>query len=268
MKKRYSIIFLILICIFMMLEPMHVFAIDDIDSGRAKTLTIHFYTQKNGVDIPINGAEVGITKIADMYMKNGNVHFEVVDEYENLRDINLNSISTSDSLSVAEKFARQTYNYDYTGVIESNGEKTFDISDDGIYLVQEISVNGEASKYQIFSPYIILVPFISNENSNWNYDVVSEPKTAIKSITTITEHSTPFDESSVPEISTDETSIDEPSDEGSEVSVVDRVVTHDDIITVLTGDSTKVFGILGVVCISLLLVILLQYSKEDRGDIR
>lgn len=245
----------------MMLEPMHVFAIDNIDSERAKTLTIHFYTQKNGVDIPINGAEVGITKIADMYMKNGNVHFEVVDEYENLRDINLNSISTSDSLSVAEKFASQTYNYDYTGVIESNGKKTFDISDDGIYLVQEISVNGEASKYQIFSPYIILVPFISNENSNWNYDVVSEPKTSIKLITTITEHSTPFDES------TDETSMDESCD-SSEVSVVDRVATHDDIITVLTGDSTKVFGVLGVVCISLLLVILLLYSKEDRGDIR
>ena len=41
----------------MMLEPMNVFAIDDIDSGRAKTLTIHFYIQKNGVDTPINGAK-------------------------------------------------------------------------------------------------------------------------------------------------------------------------------------------------------------------
>ena len=233
MKKKYFFItFLFLLAII--LEPINVFAYDNIDSNRAKSLTVHFYTQKNGIDTPIDGAKIGIAKIADISIENNNIHYEINPIYDDL-DISFDDMSVSDSVEISKKISKLTNNYNYISETNKDGKCKFNIKDNGIYLIVELEAKRNAINYEIFDPYIILVPFATNENKDWTYDIISEPKTILH--VTNEESSTPEDLS-----------------------------TPEDIVS--TGDSsikTAIFGFT-IAATSLLIIILILINKEGRDD--
>ena len=232
MKKKYFFItFLFLLAII--LEPINVFAYDNIDSNRAKSLTVHFYTQKNGIDTPIDGAKIGIAKIADISIENNNIHYEINPIYDDL-DISFDDMSVSDSVEISKKISKLTNNYNYISETNKDGKCKFNIKDNGIYLIVELEAKRNAINYEIFDPYIILVPFATNENKDWTYDIISEPKTILH--VTNEESSTPEDLS-----------------------------TPEDIVS--TGDSsikTAIFGF--TIAATSLLIILILINKEGRDD--
>lgn len=268
--KKLAVLIAILTCMFIMLEPMNVFAIEDIDSERAKTLTVYMYAQINGVDNPIEGAEIGVTKIVDVAVVNGDMSFKVTDNYADLVDTEFRGISVSESVEIAGKFADKTANPEKVGVTAENGKYLFDIEDSGIYLVQELSASGEAAEYQLFDPYIILVPLMAHEGDNWQYDVLSEPKTAIIGAT-----SKPADPSNPDESSKDSS---EPSKDVSESSGSDdlQVTSADSDYSfvsepsdgVLTGDRRNTYTLCAVclMFISAFIVTTIAKKGVDRDE--
>lgn len=184
------------IMLLVMTEPVGVFALDnnlvpDIDESRNKSLTVYFYVEKIGVPTPIEGAEIGIYKIADLKTLNGSANYSVSESYPALakndknRDITFEGISFSESVALAKDFSKTAEKNEplKTSVTDADGICKFDNLEQGMYLVRELSASGDAKKYQLFDPYIISVPLaVSVKNVNeWQYDVLSEPKTKISS---------------------------------------------------------------------------------------
>lgn len=265
MKKIRIVMFILLTCIFMTLGPINVFAVSDIDNDKEKSLTIYFYVQKLGIDRPIEGANIGITKIADIKVENGNIVYDVVDKYNDLSDTKFEGITINESKEIAKKFDNIA-EIEQTGITGIDGLCKFDISDNGIYLVRHISSSDEAERYTKFEPYIIIVPFISEVNTDWVYEVLSEPKTAmIVDISIVEQSSTPessddFDtEDSEHESSEDESGWESSGDTGSDYSDRGTSRTEQSNNSVLTGDTTKnimlIFG--GLFCLSALLMVVL-----------
>ena len=244
MKKRLTVFFMILTCLFIMLEPMSVFAVNNIDDTETKTLTIHFYTQKSGVENNIAGAEVGIKKIADISVKNNNIKYKIVEEFGELKDINFEGISVSESVNMARRFANITEEYDKSLITDEDGKCTFSIEDDGMYLVSEIGVQKDATHFEKFEPYIVLIPFIDGKHTEWTYEVISEPKTVVIQRS---------------DDETSETEVSDEHDESSDTEVSDETITDSD--TVLTGDKTFAILFLGADCVSLIIMLILDIKN-------
>lgn len=176
-KNRLFIVYLMMFVIISSFSVITVEAVSDIDDSIEKCLTVHFYTQKVGVDTPISGADIAVTKVADMYVKNGNLCFNSVsDVYKNT---DFNNLSTQKSVEFAAFAANIKHDYDFVATTDKNGNAVFNVKDNGIYLIEEIKANGMALDYELIEPYIIIVPYTNNHMSEWQYDVLSEPKTAI-----------------------------------------------------------------------------------------
>ena len=245
MKKRLTVFFMILTCLFIMLEPMSVFAVNNIDDTEKKTLTIHFYTQKSGVENNIAGAEVGIKKIADISVKNNDIKYKIVEEFGELNGINFEGISVSESVNMARRFANITEEYDKSLITDEDGKCTFSIEDDGMYLVSEIGVQKDATHFEKFEPYIVLIPFIDGKHTEWIYEVISEPKTVVIQRS---------------DDETSETEVSDEHDESSDTEVSDETITDSD--TVLTGDKTFAILFVGADCVSLLIMIILLSHRN------
>lgn len=50
-----------------------------------KSLTVHFYVQKTGVDIPMSGAEIGIFRVAELNCNGGSADYILLPQYESLK---------------------------------------------------------------------------------------------------------------------------------------------------------------------------------------
>lgn len=270
MKRIRVVMFVLLACIFMMLGPLNVFAVSDIDSSKEKSLTIYFYVQKLGIDKPIEGANIGISKIADIEVNNGNIEYTVVNKYNELSNTKFEGITVDESKEIARNFDK-VVEIDYRGITLSNGTCEFKGLDSGVYLVKQLSAEGKAEGFAKFEPYIILVPYVDNYLPEWNYDILSEPKTV-----TIVEES---------EKSTPDTSVDEESDESSDESSDEPDITdnsdiefsdrHESISEnswqnldnsgVLTGDTmySIILGCIGLMFLSVLIIIFISRKTDE-----
>ncbi len=195
--KCFSVfISLLTVMLFVMTEPAVIHAANDnympdLDTSRAKSLTIYFYTQINGVDTPIDGAEVAVYKVADLQTHGGSADYTLSEEYSSLqktskgKDVTFDGITVTESVQLSEKLADLVNTPNGTAVTDTQGKCTFNDLEQGMYLVREISKSGTAGKFQTFAPYLISVPLAVNytDVNEWLYDVLSEPKTKVSSDT-------------------------------------------------------------------------------------
>ena len=183
--KIKPLMILIASILFVMLEPVSVFAQSDNKvpdlTDEPNSLTVYFFIQKTGVDTPIEGAGIAIHKIADLSVHDGSASYIITDEYASLkksvdgRDVTLEGISVSESVALSKKFAKLTGEPEQTAVTDNNGRCTFSGLEKGMYLVEEISAVGPAADYEMFEPYMISVPLAENYTGSyvWNYNVLS-----------------------------------------------------------------------------------------------
>lgn len=190
MKKCFLAI---IVFLFAMNSALIVFAeqMPEIDSVE-KSLSIHFYVQNSGVDIPISGAEIGIYKVADLKCENGSANYYLLSQFESLRkiengkDVTFDGLSGTESEKLAAEFSNLVTSTNYTGMTDTSGKCTVNNIPQGMYLVMELGAEGEASKYEFFSPYLVSVPLGVKgiDGIIWEYNVISEPKTKIEIETT------------------------------------------------------------------------------------
>ena len=283
MKLKFMslLISLFTVMFLVMTEPVSISAFDsdlvpNIDETLRKSLTVYFYVEKLGVPTPIDGAEIGIYKIADLKTKNGSANYSVTETYSSLakikndRDITFEGISFSESVELAKNFDKTAQKEQplKTAVTDHSGICKFDDLEQGMYLVRELSATGTAEKYQYFDAYMISVPLTVSYNgvNEWQYDVLSDPKTKVSSgggdeiskdtsaeskpESTISDISAPdisMPESSQPQISQPQSSSPPP---------------------VFTGDSSSnmVIALLGMCFASLAVVLALNYKKKGADE--
>lgn len=202
--KKY--IFTFITAILVMLVPMAAAAAEsdkmpDIDDTK-KSLTIHFYVQNSGVEVPISGAEIAIYKVADLNCENGSADFTLLSQYNSLKkdqngkDVTFDGLSGTQAEELSKELADLVTNADAVGITDISGEYTFGNLSQGMYLVIESNSYQNASEYEIIVPYLVSVPLAVKDNNGnyWKYDVISEPKTKIEP-KTIDESKTSSDES-------------------------------------------------------------------------
>ena len=269
--------------LLVMTEPVGIFALDnnlvpDIDENQNKSLTVYFYVQKLGVDTAIEGAEIGIYKIADLKTENGSANYSVSETYASLakieknRDVTFEGISFSESVSLAKKFAgiAETLSPVATAVTDGNGMCKFDALAQGMYLVRELSASGDAKKYQLFEPYMISVPLAVSVNgvNEWQYDVLSEPKTKVSS-GSHDEVSKQTSDDSKPESSQpSKPESSQPSKpESSQPSKPESSQPESSVPPVFTGDGSArmIIALVGV-CFASLAVVLALTNKKKGAD--
>jgi len=285
LKLKYLslLVSLLTVMLFVVTGPFSVLALEensvpDIENEK-KSLTVYFFVQLVGVDTPIEGAEVGIYRIADLKTSFGSANYTVLDKYAELkktqddRDVTFEGISVSESIALAKKFAVFSETPEITAVTDENGMCKFDDLEQGMYLVREISASGDAQKYQLFQPYMISVPLavsdIRTGGKIWQYDVLSEPKTKVSSgshsemSTGTSEVSNP--EQSIPEKSVPEQSISETSQK-SQTSTVSQPsqASQSSSNPIFTGDTSYsvVVAMVGVMFASLAVVLMTKNKKE------
>jgi len=285
LKLKYLslLVSLLTVMLFVVTGPFSVLALEensvpDIENEK-KSLTVYFFVQLVGVDTPIEGAEVGIYRIADLKTSFGSANYTVLDKYAELkktqddRDVTFEGISVSESIALAKKFAVFSETPEMTAVTDENGMCKFDDLEQGMYLVREISASGDAQKYQLFQPYMISVPLavsdIRTGGKIWQYDVLSEPKTKVSSgshsemSTGTSEVSNP--EQSIPEKSVPEQSISETSQK-SQTSTVSQPsqASQSSSNPIFTGDTSYsvVVAMVGVMFASLAVVLMTKNKKE------
>ena len=188
--KKYILGTLLIVCSIFFSIPTYADETDFMPeiSDSDKSLTIHFYVQKTGVDVPIKGAEIGIYKIANLSCENGSANYTLLPEYNSVKkvkdgeDVTFNGISGTESEQLAYKINELVGQPDNANSTNYLGNCTFDGLSQGMYLVKEINAEGDAADYEFFSPYLLSVPLAvkNGESGNsWKYDVFSEPKTMI-----------------------------------------------------------------------------------------
>lgn len=119
----------------------------------------------------IDGAELTIYKVADAKEDNHNLVFEYVEELKScevsLKNLKEENLSEEINKCVSDKVVGKSK-------VTENGKVTFDNLELGLYLVRQTN---KVDGYSKISPYLVMVP-VSND-SKWNYEVVSNPKTDI-----------------------------------------------------------------------------------------
>ena len=280
MKLKFMsfLISLFTVMFLVMTEPVSISALDsnlvpDTDESKTKSLTVYFYVEKLGVPTAIGGAEIGIYKIADLKTQNGSANYSVTESYTSLakteqnRDITFEGISFSESVELAKDFAKiaQKEKPLKTAVTNNNGICKFDGLEQAMYLVCELSAKGQAEKYQLFEPYMISVPLAVSYNgvNEWQYDVLSEPKTKVSSggndeiSSESSDESKPESSGGNDEISKDVSSESKP--ESSQPQSSSPVFTGD-------GSQNIVTALLGICFASLAATLLLNHKKKGADE--
>lgn len=190
MKKIFAIILSLLF-----LLPIPVFAEDRVPDLEAKTanLTISFvYTQEDGSETGIEGAEFSIYKVAALTATGGSVEWQTQEPYrqfatyEGSRENTYNGLDTDTSILLAKEMSKvQNGNVYRTGTTDRDGKINMEIKpeDFGMYLVVQTK---EAKGYEKTDPFLVMVPEAEGDPLVWNYQVTVSPKKAVTKITTPT----------------------------------------------------------------------------------
>lgn len=188
--KKYFL--LLVAAIIIIMEPLSAFADQTYSmppiEDKEVELTIYFYVQHNGIEVPISDAEIAVYKTADISCEGGGAEYTLLPDYWSLRkmrdekDVTFDGITATQSAELAEKLSQLTETFEQSAVTGADGKCTFFGLSQGMYLVREINAEGEAAKYDTIAPYLISLPLgIKSDDGNyWKYDVLSEPKTKVK----------------------------------------------------------------------------------------
>lgn len=189
-KKLFAVILS-----FLCLLPISVFAEDRVPNLDTKTanLTISFvYSQEDGSEMGIEGAEFSIYKVAALTTAGGSVEWQTQEPYRQFatydgdRENTYNGLDSDASISLAKKMAAvQNGNAYRTGTTDKNGKVNIEIKpeDFGMYLVVQTK---EAMGYEKTDPFLVMIPEAEGDPLDWNYQVTVSPKKAVTKITTPT----------------------------------------------------------------------------------
>ena len=184
MKVVLRWLFIPILLIAMMCAAMPVFASSD-----EYSLKVSF--MKADHKLPLDGAQISIYQVADADIYDSWAVFKVKEEYASLRKVDdtghettFDGLTASQSIALAKEFAKLVKNPVKTGVTDKNGNVMAEGLTPGMYLVVQTGKSGTAEGYEMFQPFLVLVPMY--EEGIWVKNVTVEPKTGVKPVETET----------------------------------------------------------------------------------
>lgn len=153
---------------------------NNIVNAQESNYTIDF-SRKGSIDITLHedvkdtyveGAEITIYHVADIYNKNSNLAHKFTEQFSgcevSLEDINKDGLHKELEKCITEE---TTGISDFT---DENGNVVFEDLSLGLYLVKQTN---KVEGYSVIDTFIANIP-VTIDNS-WTYDIVAEPKTEI-----------------------------------------------------------------------------------------
>lgn len=164
--------------------------VPDLDSTETKSLMINFGKDSDdGGRTGFQGAEFSIYKVADLAVKNSGAVYTLTSSYKDLAvydkddngvDHTFDGLSADESNGLAKKLADKAKDPIASAVTNADGNVSFQIKKDGMYLVVEIGKSSDAAKYETVDPFLVSVPEINPETKQWIYAVEAKPKMELK----------------------------------------------------------------------------------------
>lgn len=139
------------------------------------TLTINFASEKGGKAVPLDGATISVYQVAKLHTHGGSADFDTLPGYTDAAGEKIDIKDAGESNALAEKLDKAKSGKTASAKTDAGGVAKFSSIPAGMYLVVEEGKSGDSAKYETFAPYLITVPLA--ESGNWNYNVVSAPKT-------------------------------------------------------------------------------------------
>ncbi|MGN0276354.1 MAG: hypothetical protein ACI4CZ_04090 [Hominisplanchenecus sp.] len=186
-RVNYSIL-LVLILILFSGRPVWCHASKGAPEKNAeRTLEVVLVFTDDSESVPVAGAKVQVSRIADLVKNKGNYQYKMTHEYAG-SGVDINTVKkASESLKAAEKLDQYRQKKKLgvqSGVTDSEGTVSFSFKKPGIYLVSQNGWNISNAKYTEFSPYLVKLPMPDSDDpaqiTKWEDYVVTEPKVEIK----------------------------------------------------------------------------------------
>lgn len=154
----------------------------------------------DGVVIPVDGATIEVTKVADATDTEDNgLQFTLAEGFEDYSELDLSgfvvtsgndyvdaggsrqevafdNLSAAENTALAGEFAALDLDADYTVTTDADGKAKIKSLEPGIYLVVQTASEGTAASFSSFSSYLVSIPE-TDENGEYVYQVESSPKT-------------------------------------------------------------------------------------------
>lgn len=156
------------------------FGFNNIVNAQESNYTIDF-SRKGSIDITLHeetkdsyveGAEITIYHVADIYNKNSNLAHKFTEQFSgcevSLEDINKDGLHKELEKCITEE---TTGISDFT---DENGNVVFEDLSLGLYLVKQTN---KVEGYSVIDTFIANIPVVID--NSWTYDIVAEPKTEI-----------------------------------------------------------------------------------------
>ncbi len=213
------------------------------------TLKMEYMYHDEDQDIPVDGAEISVTRVAEISaIGENNISFNILDAYQGTGITIPSGMTAAQSDEYAQTFSKyrvqNNLSEDKSAVSDQSGWVNFGEIPSGLYLVEQKGASGSAVDYDSMRPMLIMLPAY-DVDGGWQYNVTIYPKTELKK-TTPTETPTNPQKPETPNKTKTKTS------KSSSVK---------------TGDDANMFLWGGILVISLSFVmILLRASRRNEED--
>ena len=157
---------------------MHFFTPSILAVPAPTTASLQVTYQSAHTKKPIRDQKVSLYKIG-MFEESYSKKFQLADAFKK-SEVDIQGKITADeqhelALILSDYIDQEAIQEIISQRTADNGEVTFSSLDFGIYLVRLEATNDSLTKSE---PFLIALPMLNNEGTDWLYNVVTEPKTA------------------------------------------------------------------------------------------
>lgn len=122
--------------------------------------------------------------MADLNVNGGSAVYTLVDPYKEFAvyaddrtEHTFDGMTAEESNALAKKIAAKAENPAESAVTDANGNASFTVSDNGMYLAVETDKKDKAAGYETADPFFVSVPEADPETGKWIYQAEAKPKT-------------------------------------------------------------------------------------------
>ena len=185
MNKRITLVLSLIVMIqamgmhFVFAEGVKMPALDK----ESSTLAVSVKYVDEEETTAISGVELSAYKVADLTVEDGFADDSATKDFE-AAGIDYNNLTTESSIKAAsdlEAFANENKPDGVKAVSGADGMVDFGEVSNGMYLITQTAAKGMAEDYTRLKAYLVMAPLPMTEvgDNEWQYDVVSIPKTEI-----------------------------------------------------------------------------------------
>lgn len=144
----------------------------DLNRGGSVTVRIHTAAEKN-----VKNANIRLYRVGEATTEDYNLKFVPTGAFADC-GVDLSNLSDGDMAAALAQYAKDNgITPDMTGKTDKNGVVSFAVEQSGMYLVvQKGFSNKSSAKYSEIQPFVVTIPMINENGTDWVYDIEAQPK--------------------------------------------------------------------------------------------